>query len=260
MQLSKTSKISYGRELGIHLQYSTRFDDVEDRDMSSPMQGVSTSTASGLLGGNNLDTSLPETFRAPPRPLPYDTDPRYLRALRDGLISRRDKSGMSHLHTGETEPLRRISLHGPDGGGGEALTPLQRRNGGNGGGSDHNEELGQGYKPDSPGKRLPSSKGFARVESTMSLAEDEDMCPTCLDGHFLNSFISSSSVFVFHHLVKQDSQQVCPIEVTVQNASGSGTLHLLKLFQLLLAKVVLQCVFPWRAFSELSWRHCKQMF
>jgi len=163
--------------------YSTRFDDVEDRDMSSPMQGVSTSTASGLLGGNNLDTSLPETFRAPPRPLPYDTDPRYLRAVRDGLISRRDKSGMSHLHTGETEPLRRISLHGPDGGGGEALTPLQRRNGGNGGGSEHNEELGQGYKPDSPGKRLPSSKGFARVESTMSLAEDEDMCPTCLDGY-----------------------------------------------------------------------------
>jgi hypothetical protein len=32
------------------------------------------------------------------------------------------------------------------------------------------------------------------------------------------------------------------------------------LFQLLSAKVVLQCVFPWRAFSELSWRHCKQMF
>lgn len=163
-------------------QYSTWFDDIESRESASPIQVVSTSASAGLLGGSNLDTMLPETYRAPPRPLPYDTDPRYLRAARDGLVSRRDKSGMSHLHAGETEPLRRSSNALLDGVG-EALTPLQRRIGNNGG-AEH-EEQGQGYKPDSPGKRAPSSKGFPRVESTLSLVDDEDICPTCLDGEAL---------------------------------------------------------------------------
>ncbi len=157
-------------------QYSTWFDDVESRDSSSPNQGVSGSAAAGVIGNMSSDMSLAETYRAPPRPLPYDTDPRYSRIPRDGLISRGNKSGMSHLHAGEGEPLFRSSLIGD--GAGEALTPLQRWNGPEG---DH-EEQAPNYRPDSPGKRLPSVKGFPKVDSVHSIMDDEEFCPTCFDG------------------------------------------------------------------------------
>ncbi|CAK9202251.1 unnamed protein product [Sphagnum jensenii] len=157
--------------------YSTWFDDVESRDSSSPNQGVSGSAAAGVIGNMSSDMSLAETYRAPPRPLPYDTDPRYSRIPRDGLISRGNKSGMSHLHAGEGEPLFRSSLIGD--GAGEALMPLQRWNGPEG---DH-EEQAPNYRPDSPGKRLPSVKGFPKVDSVHSIMDDEEFCPTCFDGY-----------------------------------------------------------------------------
>jgi hypothetical protein len=169
---------------GFSMQYSTWFDDVDDRDVLSPSQyRVSTSPTAGLLTGNNnnnVDTSLPESFQAPPlqRPLPYDAEAWYLGAVGDGLVSRHDKSGMSYMHAGEMEPLQQMNLLHGAAKGGEALAPVQQRR--NGGGSEH-QELGQGFKLDFE-KHLLSSKGFARVESTLSLADDEDMCPTCLDG------------------------------------------------------------------------------
>jgi hypothetical protein len=87
------------------------------------------------------------------------------------------------MHAGEMEPLQQMNLLHGAAKGGEALAPVQQRRngGGNGGGSEH-RELGQGFKLDSFEKHLLSSKGFARVESTFSLTDDEDMCPTCLDG------------------------------------------------------------------------------
>jgi hypothetical protein len=83
---------------------------------------------------------------------------------------------MSHLHAGEGEPLFRSSLMGD--GAGEALMPLQRWNGPEG---DH-EEQAPNYRPDSPGKRLPSVKGFPKVDSVHSIMDDEEFCPTCFDG------------------------------------------------------------------------------
>jgi hypothetical protein len=151
----------------------------------SPSQyRVSTSPTAGLLSGNNnnnVDTSLPESFQAPPPrcPLPYDAEAWYLGPVGDGLVSRQEKSGMSHMHAEEMEPLQQMNLLHGAAKGGEALAPVQERR--NGRGSEH-RELGQGYKLDSFEKHLLSSKGFARVESTLSLADDEDMCPTCLDG------------------------------------------------------------------------------
>lgn len=184
---SSTSEISDQKSMDSifqwnSMQYSTWFDDVDDRDVLSPSQyRVSTSPTAGLLSGNNnnVHTSLPESFQAPPprRPLPYDAEAWYLGG--DGLVSRQEKSGMSHMHAGEMEPLQQMNLRHGAAKGGEALAPVQQRC--NGGRSEH-RELGQGFKLDSFDKHLLSSKGFARVESTLSLADDEDMCPTCLDG------------------------------------------------------------------------------
>ncbi|KAH9542180.1 hypothetical protein CY35_14G102700 [Sphagnum magellanicum] len=154
--------------------YSTWFDDSQIQDSSTQNQGVSGPPVAGLIGSINSDVSLPETYRAPPRPLPYDTDPRYSRIVRDGLISRLNKS---HLHAGEGEPLCRSSLVGD--GAGEALTPLQRRNGAEG----DCEEQAPSYRPDLSGKCVPSAKGFPKVDSVQSLADDEEFCPTCFDGY-----------------------------------------------------------------------------
>ncbi|KAH9542179.1 hypothetical protein CY35_14G102700 [Sphagnum magellanicum] len=156
------------------MQYSTWFDDSQIQDSSTQNQGVSGPPVAGLIGSINSDVSLPETYRAPPRPLPYDTDPRYSRIVRDGLISRLNKS---HLHAGEGEPLCRSSLVGD--GAGEALTPLQRRNGAEG----DCEEQAPSYRPDLSGKCVPSAKGFPKVDSVQSLADDEEFCPTCFDGY-----------------------------------------------------------------------------
>jgi len=144
------------------------YDEVNNQDTVFPNQ-VSTAGGGGLVGGSNVDTSIPEVFQAPPPPLPYDSDPRYLRNA--GLISRRDKSGMSHQHAGEPLTLR----HSVSDGG----TALQRRfsSGGGGGGVDSEEGLKSGGME----KTALSSKSFPRVESALSILDDDDVCPTCLD-------------------------------------------------------------------------------
>lgn len=157
--------------------YSTNFDEVEHQETVFSNQ-VSTSGGGGSLGGSSLDTSISEVFQAPPTPLPYDADPRYLRNSRDGLISRRDKSAMSQ------ESLR----HSNSEGGG---TALQRRFG-NG---DHEEQT-QGLKSGVVDKDAPSSKSFPRVESALSMLDDDDVCPTCLDGICSTNQYSKSSLNV----------------------------------------------------------------
>lgn len=135
------------------------------------MQTIGAPSSGGLLVAAALDTS-PDTYRAPPRPIPYDVDPRYVRLQRDGLVSRREKVGMSQLLGGESEPLRRNNSDE-----GEQLMTMQRRNS-----ADYDGEA-QGFLPNSPGKQQQSAKPMGRVESIMSLGEDEDVCPTCLDGN-----------------------------------------------------------------------------
>lgn len=143
--------------------YTSNFDEVDHQENIFPIQASTSSVGGGSVGSSSLDTSMPEVFQAPPLPLPYDSDPRYLRPIgRDGLISRRgDKSGMSHSNS--------------DGGGG---TALQRRFG-NGSG-DHEELV---LKSVASEKTSLSSKAFPRVESNLSILDDDDICPTCLDGY-----------------------------------------------------------------------------
>ena len=117
---------------------------------------------------NVADSSLSETFHLVPRPLPYDTDPRYARVQREGLVSRREKS---------------INL--------TQDSPALRRNGSSSG----VEHLAAQKKWSST--ELEGEHKVRRSESTKSLSgkaynssytvvtsEDEDVCPTCLEGLF----------------------------------------------------------------------------
>ena len=153
------------------------------------MQTIGSPSPTGLLVATALDTS-PDTYRAPPRPLPYDVDPRYIRLQRDGLVSRREKVGISQLHSEESEPLRRNT--GDDG---EQMITIQRRNG-----VDYDDDNNEGYQGDSPGKRQQSTKLMGRVESVMSFGDDEDICPTCLDGNvaYFQLYFKESISDAFH--------------------------------------------------------------
>lgn len=125
--------------------------------------------AAPLSSSTSLDDSLSGMYRSPPRPLPYDVDARSFRMQRDGLVSRREK-GSSHLHE-ESEPLR--SDTDVDS---EPLITSEKWN-----------------VPDDGSKeqRPRSSVKLSMAKTTSGhgcfypSSEDEDVCPTCLEGKSL---------------------------------------------------------------------------
>ncbi|XP_076959821.1 E3 ubiquitin-protein ligase At3g02290-like isoform X2 [Bidens hawaiensis] len=130
----------------------------------SSMQGTTSFNSSA-----SLDSSLSGVYRAPPRPLPYDVDPRYIRLQRDGLVSRREKGSSRSLEEGD--PLR-----GSDS---DMETDLLCA------GSKWNNNLTCEDETKGPytksSIKLLSPKeatGFAHI---LSPSEDEDVCPTCLE-------------------------------------------------------------------------------
>ncbi|VFQ80809.1 unnamed protein product [Cuscuta campestris] len=132
----------------------------------------STQVTASLSSAGSLDNSLSDMYRSPPRPLPYDADPRYFRLQRDGLVSRREK-GSSHSHE-ETEPFRRSDIDDDE---------------------DDEDSMSAGNKWDASCEqglkefnskttlKLSTAKttGFSPLYSSSSSEEDEDACPTCLE-------------------------------------------------------------------------------
>ncbi|KAJ8775311.1 hypothetical protein K2173_020315 [Erythroxylum novogranatense] len=138
--------------------YSLLFRRGEMHSVPSSIQGAAS------ISSASLDNSLSDMYRSPPRPLPYDVDPRYFR-LRDGLVSRREK-GSSHSHE-ETEPLR--SENGADS---ESLNT----------GDKWNASCEEGSKEHLIKCSLKlSAKSTVGMGYIYSSSEDEDVCPTCLE-------------------------------------------------------------------------------
>lgn len=139
--------------------------------ISSSIQGVASMTSAA-----SLDNSLSDMYRSPPRPLPYDADPRYFRLQRDGLVSRREKAS-SHSHE-ETEPLRSDGDADP-----ETLNSGDKWN------ESACEDGSKEYRSKSSLK-LSSTKTATGVVNIYTSSEDEDVCPTCLEGKvfFLSYF------------------------------------------------------------------------
>lgn len=107
-------------------------------------------------------------YRSPPRPLPYDADTRYFRSQLDGLVSIREK-GSCHS---QEEPDSIRSDTDVDS---EPLIVANK----------WNQSCEDGSKdPDCKSKiKLSTGKsatGYAHIYSSSS--EDEDVCPTCLEG------------------------------------------------------------------------------
>ncbi|OVA17352.1 zinc finger protein [Macleaya cordata] len=136
------------------------FHRLEGRSAASPTQGA-TSLASTELG-----TALPDSSLT--RPMPYDTDQRFSRVQRDGLVLRREKS-VNNIQE-ETQPLRRSSGSSCV----EQLGGVKKWSG-----VDSEEEYKNG-RSESSDKSLSTkiSHGLAYI---LPSSEDEDVCPTCLD-------------------------------------------------------------------------------
>lgn len=148
------------------LQYTSLFRREDQHSITSSTQGTTS-----LSSTAPLDSSLSDMFRSTPRPLPYDADPRYFRLQRDGLVSRRDK-GSSHSHE-ETEPLRRSEADEDS----ESLSAGGKWNESTG--MEESKEYSRSSLKLSTAK---SATGFAHIYSS---SEDEDVCPTCLEGMLL---------------------------------------------------------------------------
>ncbi|KAG8659657.1 hypothetical protein MANES_02G059500v8 [Manihot esculenta] len=141
--------------------YSSLFQRGEVHSVPSSIQGAASMTST------SLDNSLSDMYHSPPRPLPYDADPRYFRVQRDGLVSRREK-GSSHSHE-ESEPLR--SDNDADS---ESLSATDKWNA---------SACEEGSKEQRARSSLKlSSATSVGVGYIYTSTEDEDVCPTCLEG------------------------------------------------------------------------------
>ncbi|WJX65770.1 hypothetical protein P8452_50394 [Trifolium repens] len=142
--------------------YSSIFRRGEAHSIPSSLQGTASMTSA-----TSLDNSLSDMYRSPPRPLPYDAEPRFFRLQRDGLVSRREKSS-SHSNE-ETEPLR--SDVDTDS---EPLNSAEKWN------ECACEDETKIYRSKSA-SRLSSAKYTAGAGLIYASSEEEDICPTCLE-------------------------------------------------------------------------------
>lgn len=149
--------------------YTSLFHRGDEHGLASSAQGTTS-----LSPMASLDNSLADTYRSPPRPLPYDVDPRYFRLQRDGLVSRREK-GSSHAHE-ETEPLRTNEVDEQS----ESLSSKTKWN------EFRCDEDSKEYNSKSSLKlsAARATTGFAHIFTS---SEDEDVCPTCLDEYTIEN-------------------------------------------------------------------------
>lgn len=165
------------------MQYTATFQRLESRP-SNQAQGAA-SLGSSNPSASITDNSLAETFQLVSRPLPYDTDPRYARVQREGLVSRREKS--INLTQEESLALRRNGSSSAI----EHLASQKKRSS-----TDTEPE----YKVHhSESTKSLSAKAYSG-SFTVVTSEDEDVCPTCLEGLYSGSFVEIQRV---HHGVER---------------------------------------------------------
>lgn len=126
--------------------------------------------ATSFTSTTSQDNILSEMYSSPPRPLPYDADPRCFHLHRGGLVSRREKGSSTHLHE-ESEPLRQsdsdAELDQPSCG-------VRKCCGSAEGGS-------KKYFSDPPQKTPFSKQASGEFDYYYSSSDEEDVCPTCLE-------------------------------------------------------------------------------
>lgn len=150
------------------MQYSTMFQRLDSHSGSSPIQGANFCVSSAM-SPIVLDNSSSDNHLSLSRPLPYEID-RCSRLQRDGLVSRREKS-ITHLQ--EDSQLRRnISSSAID-----SLGFGKKQNGVDA------EECKFCHSESS--ERTLATKASYGLTYIQPSSEDEDVCPTCLDGNLV---------------------------------------------------------------------------
>lgn len=150
------------------VQYGAIFHRLEGR--SVPISNLGTASSASSVPATTLpDNSLNDNQFSVSRPATYDTDQRYSRLQRDGLVSRRDKS-MIYFQE-DAQPIRRnMSSSGR-----ESLGFGKKQN------VVDSEEDCKLVDSESSDKVLATKAAYGPYTQTST--EDEDVCPTCLDGN-----------------------------------------------------------------------------
>jgi hypothetical protein len=123
---------------------------------------------------NITESSLSETFHLVSRPPPYDIDPRYARVQREGLVSRREKS--INLTHEESPALRRNGSSS----GVEHLAAQKKRS--------STDPEGEHKVRRSESTKSLSGRAYNSSYAVIT-SDDEDVCPTCLEGLFAHVFV-----------------------------------------------------------------------
>ncbi|KAG6497455.1 hypothetical protein ZIOFF_045355 [Zingiber officinale] len=152
----------YSRSIA-SVEYGATFQRLDNRTIPTQIQTITSSTTS-VLGGAS-DNSLSEAHHHVPRPPPYETDARYSRPQREGLVSRREKS-MSHIQE-NLHILRRNGSSSTF----ETMASVKKRN------IVESDEECIHTQSESEKNQSAKACGTGFVVSS----EDEDVCPTCLE-------------------------------------------------------------------------------
>lgn len=151
-------------------------------DPLSTTHGTSSVVSDGLLVDTNLETSTPGTYRAPPAPLPYDVGLRSSQTLPGNLENRPIKT--DHVQPADSQPIGETDgrLEGSD-----SCQTLEK--------SDCKSKTDFEHEP--PETEDEPSKVDAPI---VSVTDDEEVCPTCLEGILLCHIAMTRIYFAFNEL------------------------------------------------------------
>lgn len=165
--------------------------ELEENEPLSASHAASTAVPAGLLVDTNLDTSSPDTYRAPPAPLPYDV----------GLLCSQTVPGNTEHCGSKTDHIQSTDSLPVDGttSPGEDLKGIECKS-------------KSDYVHDSI--KLEENE-ISKLKDVKSPAGEEDVCPTCLDEYDLeNPRIITKCEHHFHLaciLEWMERSNTCPI-------------------------------------------------
>ncbi|XP_010255288.1 PREDICTED: probable E3 ubiquitin-protein ligase RHB1A [Nelumbo nucifera] len=140
---------------------------LEERESLTAHHGAASALSTGLLVNANLETSIPDTYRAPPPPLPYDVDlgrPQTLPSTQEGSAFKHNSS----VQTTNTEAVEETL----SGCGVETLAACESVKE-----SDCKGETKSVLSSPKESDVEPSKLS----EPIVSATEEEDACPICLE-------------------------------------------------------------------------------
>lgn len=133
-----------------------------------PSQNQTNTLSSVTRGNSSSDNSSSDIYRLVPRAPPYDADPQYSHSQHERLISRHEKTSMSHMQD-ESHTLRRND-------GNSAVEPLDA------GKNQKMAEFQEGCEPSHTGSEKTLLAKSCDTGLFIGTSEDEDVYPTCLEG------------------------------------------------------------------------------